>query len=146
MTNHTDSSKEIEIPKEFIEWAENTAEEPPSDWPFGVYSYFVAAQIRMAGAVYRHLRPSPSPGGWIEIKPGCEMPETIEGKDYSGNVFVICDGKLEVMSYGWVDAEPEGGWVWSNCYGDIRGDSEWDDEYKPTHWMPLPKPPIPGDK
>jgi len=84
----------------------------------------------------------PSPSGWIEIKPGCEMPATIEGKDYSANVLVICDGRLEVMSYGYVDAEPEGGWVWSNCYGDIHGDSEWDDEYWPTHWMPLPTPPI----
>jgi len=27
---------------------------------------------------------------------------------------------------------------WANCYGDINGDGEVDDDYQPTHWMALP--------
>ena len=30
---------------------------------------------------------------------------------------------------------------WCNCYGDVNGDAEFDDEYVVTHWMPLPEPP-----
>jgi hypothetical protein len=130
MTNHTDSSKEIEdiLLKEIHG---------------GSCSVPKWEKIqKAAAAILHHLHPSPSPGGWIDVKD--RTPDAIEGKDYSENVFVICDGKLEVMSYGWVDAEPEGGWVWSNCYGDINGEGEWDDDYKPTHWMPLPSLPTSG--
>jgi hypothetical protein len=86
----------------------------------------------------------PSPSGWIEIKPGCEMPATIEGKDYSANVLVILDGKIGVMAYCYIDCDEDSGWAWCNCYGDINGDPEFDSDYKPTHWQPLP--PIPRDK
>jgi hypothetical protein len=143
MTPNTDSSKEIEIPQEFQKEAIDAAVK----YDFTADRFLTSKGMGfVAGAewAYSHLS-SLQPGGWISVKD--RTPDTVEGKDYSENVFVICDGKLEVMSYGWVDAEPEGGWVWSNCYGDIRGDSEWDDEYKPTHWMPLPKlPTTSGDK
>ena len=41
------------------------------------------------------------------------------------------------------------GWLWAQCYGQIwwtsnpgwKGDLESDDDYAPTHWMPLPEPP-----
>lgn len=42
------------------------------------------------------------------------------------------------------------GWLWGNCYMTVylRGDGTWgssdcqeDDDYQPTHWMPLPAPP-----
>jgi hypothetical protein len=41
------------------------------------------------------------------------------------------------------------GWLWCNCYcshyftdkGWACGDMEMDDDYQPTHWMPLPEPP-----
>ena len=41
----------------------------------------------------------------------------------------------------------EEGWLWSNAYGDVwwsSKDQAWkcggeaDDDYQPTHWMPLP--------
>ena len=48
----------------------------------------------------------------------------------------------------------EGEWMWGHCYGDYfysetsRGVGVWrthtnetDDDYRPTHWMPLPEPP-----
>ena len=78
---------------------------------------------------------------WIEIKEGCEMPETPDGQD-SKNVFVIEGGVLQVMAWCWIEGEETGGWCWCNCGGDINGDPEFDDNYYPTHWMPLPQPPI----
>ena len=42
------------------------------------------------------------------------------------------------------------GWVFTNCYGNqyMNSDGKWDtdtadfdDDYAPTHWMPLPKAP-----
>lgn len=68
---------------------------------------------------------------WIDCSE--RLPEIIGGKDYSENVFVICDDKLMVMAYCWV----ESGYHWCNCYGDINGDPEFDDEYKPVKWRTI---------
>ena len=77
---------------------------------------------------------------WIRVKD--KKPKAIKGHDYSENVLVICNGRLMVMAYCWIDCDEENsGWAWCNCYGDIHGDAEFDDDYSPTHWMPLPKPP-----
>lgn len=78
---------------------------------------------------------------WIEIVDGCEMPETPDGED-SKNVLVIEGGVLQVMAWCWIEADENSGWAWCNCNGDINGDPEFDDNYYPTHWMPLPQPPI----
>lgn len=75
---------------------------------------------------------------WIETTK--ELPKFIDGKDYSENVLVWNNNKLEVMSYckGYVDM----GNYWATAHGDINGDAEWDDNYAPTHWMPLPSAPV----
>ena len=56
MTNPTDSSKEIEIPEEFYDWARNEAAKI-SHW-----NDKTDRAVHMAEATYRHLHPSPS--GW----------------------------------------------------------------------------------
>jgi hypothetical protein len=76
---------------------------------------------------------------WIKVTD--KTPDLLPDKDYSENVLAVCDGNLHVMIYGYVEDGEQGGWVWSDCYGDINGEGEWDDDYQPTHWMPLPKPP-----
>ena len=79
---------------------------------------------------------------WVKVEDG--QPKLIEGKDYSDRVFVICDGKLMIMTYVWIDEGSEEGlfgYVWANCYGNINGEGDWDDDYKPTHWMKLPEIP-----
>ncbi len=40
-----------------------------------------------------------------------------------------------------IDGMDRGGYVWNDCGGDIHGDGNWDDDYHPTHWMPLPNEP-----
>ena len=71
--------------------------------------------------------------GWVSVLERLPTP-----KLDSETVLAVLNGTLAVMSYAYIQNE---GWVWANCYGDIDGDGEYDDEYKPTHWMPLPKNP-----
>jgi hypothetical protein len=75
---------------------------------------------------------------WIDASK--KTPEIIDGQNYSYNVLAVCDGELKVMCYTWVDSE-QSGYVWANCYGDITGEGEWDDNNEVTYWMPLPSLP-----
>jgi regulator of RNase E activity RraB len=75
---------------------------------------------------------------WISVKD--RLPDYLPEVDYSANV--ICTNRREIFimarCYDY-DAE---GWMWGNCYGDIYGDPEVDDDYSDiTHWMPLPEAP-----
>jgi hypothetical protein len=78
---------------------------------------------------------------WIETTK--ELPKFIDGKDYSENVLVWNNKELEVMTYcKSCDDNNELCYHWANAYGNINGDANWDDDYAPTHWMPLPSEPI----
>lgn len=74
---------------------------------------------------------------WISVKE--RVPDTEEGKDYSKNVWGWDGKKILVVELFWdIDR-----WRWGNCYGDVFGVGEFDDDYNITHWMPInfPKPP-----
>lgn len=77
---------------------------------------------------------------WISVDD--YVPDLIVKQDCSKNVFALCDGKVLVMTYCFIK-EDDGHYVWCNCYGDINGDGEFDNNYEVTHWMPieLPSPP-----
>ncbi len=75
---------------------------------------------------------------WISVKD--EMPNINEV------VFAIIKGSdslhvFELVDADGIDDNGESGVfdVWANCYGNIDGSSEWDDDYDVTHWQPLPK-------
>ena len=79
---------------------------------------------------------------WINVTD--RLPEIPEGETCSENVLAIENGKLKVMCLvyiqeGDIEGKSYNGYVWANCYGDIDGEGEWDDDYAPTKWMPLPK-------
>jgi hypothetical protein len=78
---------------------------------------------------------------WINVKD--RLPTARDGYgDADRNVLVWCDGQLMVMAY--CEMRDDDGHevdVWCNCYGEIDGDPEWDDNYEPTHWMDLPTEP-----
>ncbi len=76
--------------------------------------------------------------GWIDAKK--YQPEVSE-ENYSDRVLAICDGELMVMCYCYNPSEDdeERGYFWANCYGDINGECEFDDNYEVQYWQPLPK-------
>ena len=69
-----------------------------------------------------------------------ELPELLPGCDYSNNVLAQVEGftETQVMCLVFIP-DDEGGWgyVWANCYGDINGEAEWDDDYKVIGWRPI---------
>ena len=78
--------------------------------------------------------------GWVSVED--RLPENIEGKDYSENVFAWCNNQLMVMCLALVpDDNNKMCYAWCNCGGKIDGDGEFDDNYYPTHWKPLPPKP-----
>lgn len=36
------------------------------------------------------------------------------------------------------ETEDEGGFLWANCYGQVDGDSQFDDNYEVKYWQPFP--------
>lgn len=69
-----------------------------------------------------------------------ELPEFISGCDYSNNVLAHVEGftETQVMCLVFIpDDEGEWGYAWANCYGDINGEAEWDDNYKVIGWRPI---------
>ncbi len=69
-----------------------------------------------------------------------QFPRIIKDKDFSENVLAVCNGVLMVMCYAYVDGlVEEGGYCWHNCYGNIDGDGEFDDNYIVDKWQYLPK-------
>jgi len=69
-----------------------------------------------------------------------ELPELLPNRDYSNNVLAQVEGftETQVMCLLFVP-DDEGGWgyVWGNCYGDINGEAEWDDDYDVVGWKPI---------
>lgn len=76
---------------------------------------------------------------WISVNE--KRPLLVPGMNCSQNVLAVCEGRLMVMCYSYIEAGEDSGYAWCNCYGDINGDAEYDDDYKVTHWQPLPSPP-----
>lgn len=69
-----------------------------------------------------------------------ELPPFLEGKDYSANVWGWDGNNLLVVSLFYVDEE---GYTWANCYGDVFGEAEFDDEYAIKAWQPIAMPELP---
>ena len=68
---------------------------------------------------------------WIDVNK--ELPPLIEGQDYSENVWGW-DGKNILVVGIFVDWD---GWHWANAYGDVFGDTEFDDDYDIKFWQPI---------
>lgn len=63
------------------------------------------------------------------------LPETAD------NVLAILEGTRQIMSYFDFDEGGQTHKVWAIVYDGLDGEGFYDDNYEPTHWMPLPEPP-----
>jgi hypothetical protein len=77
-------------------------------------------------------------GGWISVED--RLPELTDG--CSENVLVYENKQVQVMCLSHMK-DDDNNWcvVWCKVYDGLDGDGEFDDNYEPTHWMPLPKAP-----
>lgn len=82
---------------------------------------------------------APINDGWISVD---TPPEIMKDQTYSENVFVVWEGKVEVMAHCSINDGEETGRVWCNCYGDINGEPQYDADYHPNLWRPIPKVPV----
>ena len=70
---------------------------------------------------------------WIPVSE--QLPE------HENNVLAVLDGQVCVMAYYTKRDSGECSKVWAYVYGGINGEGLYDDNYEPTHWMEIPKPP-----
>ena len=77
-------------------------------------------------------QPTPT---WVSIKSEDDLP-----KD-DGNVLVIIEGQMQIMCLCSIIDNDVYSKVWCMVYDGLDGDGIYDDNYYPTHWMPLPTPP-----
>ena len=77
-------------------------------------------------------QPTPT---WIEIKSEDDLPNDDK------NVLVIIEGQMQIMCLCSIIDNDVLSKVWCMVYDGLDGDGIYDDNYYPTHWMPLPTPP-----
>lgn len=71
---------------------------------------------------------------WIKTEE--ELPELDPKTGCSENVLARVDGhdEIMVMCLCFISLFGEYGNIWANCYGDIHGDGEIDDDYNVIEW------------
>ena len=72
---------------------------------------------------------------WIEIKSEDDLPKDDK------NVLVIIEGQMKIMCLCSIIDNDVYSKVWCMVYDGLDGDGIYDDNYYPTHWMPLPTNP-----
>ena len=70
---------------------------------------------------------------WISVDDA--VPENTD------NVLAVLDGQVCIMNYFSFQENGETIMAWAYVYDGINGDGVYDDNYEPTHWMPIPKIP-----
>jgi hypothetical protein len=72
---------------------------------------------------------------WIEIKSEDDLPKDDK------NVLAMIDGEMKIMCLSDIIENGVSSKVWCLVYDGLDGDGIYDDNYYPTHWMPLPTHP-----
>ena len=61
--------------------------------------------------------------------------------EHDNNVLCVLKGKVHVMACTKFNFDGAAFRAWAMVYDGLHGDAERDDNYHPTHWMEIPKPP-----
>jgi hypothetical protein len=61
---------------------------------------------------------------------------------HENNVLAVLGGEVCIMNYLSFKENGETYKVWGYVYDGINGDGIFDDNYYPSHWMEIPKPPV----
>lgn len=72
---------------------------------------------------------------WIQIKGEDDLPKDDK------NVLAMIDGEMKIMCLSDIIENGVSSKVWCLVYDSLDGDGIYDDNYYPTHWMPLPTHP-----
>ena len=72
---------------------------------------------------------------WIQIKSEDDLPKDDK------NVLAMIDGEMKIMCLSDIIENGVSSKVWCLVYDGLDGDGIYDDNYYPTHWMPLPTHP-----
>ena len=72
---------------------------------------------------------------WVSIKSEDDLPKDDK------NVLVIIEGQMQIMCLCSIIDNDVLSKVWCMVYDGLDGDGIYDDNYYPTHWMPLPTHP-----
>lgn len=66
--------------------------------------------------------------------------------DHENNVLAVLDGEVCIMAYFSFKEGGETMKAWGIVYDGLNGGAIYDDNYYPTHWMEIPKPPKTTEK
>jgi hypothetical protein len=83
--------------------------------------------------IIKAVKEMDAPDGWIPVSE--KLPE------HENNVLAVLDGQVCIMCYLTIRQSGEYFKEWAKIYDALDGDAYLDDEYYPTHWMEVPKPP-----
>jgi hypothetical protein len=83
--------------------------------------------------IIRVVKKMDAPDGWIPVSE--KLPE------HENNVLAVLDGQVRIMCYLTIRDSGKYFKAWAMVYDALGGDAHFEDEYYPTHWMEVPKPP-----
>jgi hypothetical protein len=83
--------------------------------------------------IIRVVKKMDAPDVWIPVSE--KLPE------HEKNVLAVLDGQVRIMCYLTIRDSGKYFKAWAMVYDTLGGDAHFDDEYEPTHWMAIPKPP-----
>ena len=123
--------KEIEVVSELMNEVEMKLKEPN----FYIVNSKKYLNYEQRNSVAEKIAQMSTTTTWIEIKSEDDLPKDDK------NVLVIIEGQMQIMCLCSIIDNDVYSKVWCMVYDGLDGDGIYDDNYYPTHWMPLPTHP-----
>jgi hypothetical protein len=124
-------SKFIEVVSELMKEVETKLKEP-NFYIVNSIKYLTDEQRNSVAEKIAQMKPTDT---WIKIKSEDDLPKDDK------NVLAMIDGEMKIMCLSDIIENGVSSKVWCLVYDGLDGDGIYDDNYYPTHWMPLPTHP-----